>query len=111
MVCKFHEVLQFVREHNLLNDIEEDVIEENFDIFHHACSFDKNLAVYEVECNNPNTFETIVDKIMEILDEAFEHEYTREMISKLSMTFCEVFSAAGSPKRPVPFIIVILCRL
>jgi len=111
MVCKFHEVLKFVREYNLLNDIDEKAIEENFEIFHHACSFDKSLAVYEVECDNPNVFETIVNKLMEILDEAFDHEYTREMISKLAMTFCEVFQAAGAPKRPVPFIIVILSRL
>lgn len=111
MVCKLHEVITFVREYNLLNDLSDAEIEENFNIFHHACSFDKNIAAYEVHRDAPNVFETVLDKIMEILDEAFEHEYTKEMIRQIAMTFCDVFAAAGAPKRPVPFIIVLLSRL
>jgi len=111
MVCKYNEVLEFIREHNLLNDIEEETIKENFDIFHHACKFDKEVHAYEVHCDEPNVFETVVDKIMEILDDAYDHEYTRDMISKIATTFCDVFKAAGAPRRPVPFIIVILSRI
>lgn len=111
MVCKLHEVINFIREYNLLNDLTDENIKENFDIFHHACSFDKDIGAYEVHCDNSNVFETIVDKIMEIIDESFEHEYTRDMISKIAMSFCEVFVVVGTPKRPVPFIIVILSRI
>ncbi|MBU1643163.1 hypothetical protein KKE54_07350 [bacterium] len=111
MVCKYHEVLNFVREYNLLNDLDDEVIKENFDIFHHACSFDKNIAAFEVHCDDATVFETVLDKIMEILDEAYEHEYTKDMMRKIATTFCDVFAAAGAPKRPVPFIIVLLSRL
>lgn len=111
MVCKLHEVVNFVREYNLLNDLADEGIEELFDIFHHACSFDKNLAAYEVHCDDPNVFEQVLDKILEILDEAYEHEYTKDMLREIAMTFCDVFAAAGAPKRPVPFIIVLLARL
>jgi hypothetical protein len=111
MVCKFHEVLDFVRQYNLLNDLDDETIKENFDIFPHACSFDKNLHAYEVHCDNPNVFETVVDKTIEILDSAFDHEYTKPAVREIATTFCGVFEAAGAPKRPVPFIIVLLSRL
>jgi len=111
MVCKLHEVIKFVREYNLLNDLSDEDIEQNFNIFHHACSFDKNIAAYEVHRDNPNVFETVLDKMMEILDEAFEHEYTKDMMRNIATTFCDVFEAAGAPKRPVPFMIVMLSRI
>ncbi|MEJ2469075.1 MAG: hypothetical protein P8Y65_01315 [Campylobacterales bacterium] len=111
MVCKFHEVLDFVRQYNLLNDLDDDAVKENFDIFPHACSFDKNLHAYEVNCDDPNVFETILDKTLEILDDTFEHTYTKDALREIAATFCDVFKAAGAPKRPVPFIIVLLSRL
>ncbi len=111
MVCKLHEVITFVREYNLLNDVTDEEIEQTFNIFHHACSFDKNIAAYEVNCDDPNVFETVLDKTLEILDEAYEHEYTKDMMRKIATTFCDVFAAAGAPKRPVPFIIVLLSRV
>lgn len=111
MVCKLHEVMNFVREFNLLNDLTDEDIEYTFNTFHHACSFDKELAAYEIQCDNPNVFETVIDKILEILDTSFEHEYTKDMIRKIAESFCEVFVAAGAPKRPVPFMIVLLSRI
>ena len=108
MVCKFHEVLDFVREFNLLNDLDDEAIKENFDIFHHACKFDKEIHGIEIECDD---LDLVIDKTMEILDDAFEHQYTPPMIKEIAKTFCDVFAAAGAPKRPVPFIIVLLCRL
>lgn len=111
MVCKFHEVLAFVREHNLLNDLDDDTIKESFDIFPHACSFDKNLHASLVHCDDPNVFETILDKTMEILDASFEHEYTKPALREIATSFCGVFEAAGAPKKPIPFIVVMLARL
>lgn len=111
MVCKLHEVIKFVREYNLLNDLSDEEIEQNFNIFHHACSFDKNIAAYEVHRDNPNVFESVLDKTMEILDEVFEHEYIKDMMRTIATTFCDVFEAASAPKRPVPFIIVLLSRV
>jgi len=58
MVCKYHEVLAFVREHNLLNDLDDETVKENFDIFPHACSFDKELHANELDCENPNVCQT-----------------------------------------------------
>ena len=46
-----------------------------------------------------------------IIDLAFDHEYTRDQIHKIATTFCEVFNAAKAPKKPVPFVIVLLSRL
>lgn len=111
MVCKYHEVLAFVREHNLLNDLEDETVRENFEIFPHACSFDKGLHANEVDCDDPNVFETILDKIIEILDDTFDHEYTKDALREIALTFCQVFKDAGAPKKPVPFIVVILSRL
>lgn len=111
MVCKLHEVINFVREYNLLNDLSDEEITQNFNIFPHACSYDKNIAAYEVSKDNPNVFESILDKTMEILDDSFEHEYTKDMIRNMATAFYDVFEAAGAPKRPIPFIIVLLSRL
>lgn len=111
MVCKYHEVLEFVREHNLLNDLNDGTIKQNFDIFPHACSFDKGLHANEVDCDNPNIFEMILDKIMEILDDSFDHEYTKDALREIALGFCKVFEDAGTPKKPVPFIVVMLSRL
>jgi len=111
MVCKLHEIVKFVREYNLLNDLSDEEIQENFELFHHACSWDKEIRTYQVDCNDPNIFETVLDKIMEILDASFDHEYTKDMMRQIAMTFCETFDAAGAPKRPVPFVIVLLARI
>lgn len=111
MTCKFHEVFEFVRDYNLLNDLSEEEIKENFDLFHHACAFDKELRASQIQCDDPNVFETVLAKILEILDEAFDHEYTLDMLRDIANNFCKVFEAAEAPKKPVPFIIVMISRI
>lgn len=108
MVCKLHEVVNFVREYNLLNDLTDEEVKENFDLFPHACSWDKQIGISMVDCDE---LDLVVDKVLEILDLAFEHEYTRDQIHKIATTFCEVFNAAKAPKKPVPFVVVLLSRL
>ena len=108
MVCKYHEVLDFVREYKLLDDLSDEDIKQYFDSFHHACKFDKEIHGIELDCD---ALEAVVDKTLEILDDSFEHEYTAPQIKEIATAFCGVFDAAGAPKRPVPFIIVLLTRL
>ncbi len=108
MVCKLHEIINFVREHSLLNDLSDEEIKETFDLFPHACSWDKQLGISMVDCDQ---LDIITDKTMEVLDLHFEHEYTKEQIHKVATTFCDVFDAARAPKKPVPFVILLLARL
>jgi len=107
MVCKYPEVLEFVRQYKLLDDLDDGEIKAYFDSFHHACKFDKEIHGIELNCED---LDPVVDKTLEILDESFEHEYTAPQIQQLAAAFCGVFDAAGAPKRPVPFIIVRLTR-
>jgi len=111
MVCKYHEVLEFVRQHNLLNDLDDETVKEFFDIFPHACSFDKELHANELECDNPNVLETVLDKLMEILNDSFEHSYTQDSLREVAMSFCKMFEDADVPKKPIPFMVVMLSRL
>ncbi len=108
MVCKYHEVLDFVRQYHLLDDLDDDAIKEYFDSFPHACKFDKEIHGIELD---ENDLDAVVDKTLEILDAAFEHEYTPPQVKEIATAFWGVFEAAGAPKRPVPFIIVLLTRL
>lgn len=108
MVCKFDEVLEFVREFKLLDDLDDDAIKQYFDSFHHACKFDKEIHGIELEKSD---LDLVADKVIEILDGSFEHEYTKPQIEQMANAFWDVFEAAGTPKRPVPFIIVLLTRL
>jgi len=108
MVCKLHEIINFVREYKLLDDLTDEQIKENFDLFPHACSWDKQIGISMVDCDE---LDIIVDKTLEVLDLAFDHEYTREQIHKIAGTFCEVFSAAKAPKKPVALVVVLLSRL
>lgn len=108
MVCKQHEIVKFVREYNLLNDLSDEEVIENFDLFPHACSWDKQIGISMIDCDE---LDIIVDKTLEVLDLAFDHEYTRDQIHKIATTFCDVFAAAKAPKKPVPFVIVLLSRL
>ena len=108
MVCKLHEVINFVREYNLLNDLSDEEIKENFDLFPHACSWDKQIGISMVDCD---ALDVVVDKTLEVLDLHFEHGYTRDQIHQVAMTFCDVFDAAKAPKKPVPYVILLLARL
>lgn len=108
MVCKLHEIVNFVREYNLLNDLSDEEIKETFETFPHCCSWDKGLGFAEVD---DDRLDVIVDKVMEVLDDSFDHEYTAPQMKELATAFCGVFDTAGAPKKPVPFVIVMLARI
>ena len=108
MVCKLNQIIDFIREYKLLDDIDDDAITESFHMFPHCCSWDKGLGFSEVD---DERIDLVVDKVMEILDDSFEHEYTAPQIREISIAFLGVFDAAGAPKKPVPFVIVMLTRI
>jgi hypothetical protein len=108
MVCKYHEVLDFIRAFKLLDDLKDEEIKAYFDSFPHACKFDKEIHGIELEKTD---IDATADKVLQILDASFEHEYTKPQIEQMANAFWDVFDAAGTPKRPVPFVIVLLTRL
>lgn len=108
MVCKLNQIIDFVREYKLLEDLDDDKITETFNIFPHCCSWDKELGFAEIDSE---LIGIAVDKIMEVLDESFEHEYTAPQITEIAASFLGIFDAAGAPKKPVPFVIVMLARI
>ena len=108
MVCKLHEIIAFVREYKLLDDLDDTAIEEVFHSFPHCCSWDKEIHMSQADCNELGV---IIDKIMEVLNENYDHEYTENKIEEIAKGFCRVFEVAGAPKSPVPFVIVVLARI
>jgi len=108
MVCKLSQIIDFVREYKLLDDLDDAAIKEVFDSFPHCCSWDKGLGFAEVDGER---LDVAVDKIMEILDASFDHEYTAPQVKEIAAAFCGVFDAAGAPRKPVPFVIVVLARI
>ncbi len=108
MVCKKHEVRAFVREYHLLDDMSDDALDETFDLFPHACSWDKEIRLSQVDCHE---LDIIAAKTLEILNLYYDHEYTMEHILMIAKSFCDVFNAANAPKKPVPFVILLLARL
>lgn len=108
MICKLDQIIDFVREYKLLDDLNDEAIKETFDIFPHCCSWDKGLGFSQID---DDRLDVIVDKIMEILDDSFDHEYTAPQMKELVSAFCGVFDTAGAPKKPVPFVIVMLARI
>lgn len=108
MVCKLQQVIDFTREYKLLEDLDDDTITETFNLFPHCCSWDKGLGFAEIDIDR---LDLAVDKIMEVLDESYDHEYTAAQIKEIATSFLGIFEAAGAPKKPVPFVIVILARI
>jgi hypothetical protein len=108
MVCKLKQIVDFVREYKLLDDLDDDAITETFHTFPHCCSWDKELGFAELDNDR---LDLAVDKIMEVLDESFDHAYTAPQIKAIATTFLGIFDAAGAPKSPVPFVIVMLARI
>lgn len=108
MVCKLKQIIDFVREYKLLEDLDDEAITETFHIFPHCCSWDKELGFTELDNDR---LDLAVDKIMEVLDESYEHQYTAPQIKAIATTFLGIFDAAGAPKTPVPFVIVMLARI
>jgi len=108
MVCKKHEVRNFVREYHLLDDLNDETLDETFDLFPHACSWDKQLGISMVDCEQ---LDLIVDKTLEVLNLYFDHTYTFDQVHQVAATFCDVFTAANAPKKPVVFVVLLLARL
>lgn len=108
MICKLNQITDFVREYKLLDDLDDEAIKETFEIFPHCCSWDKGLGFSELD---EDRLDIVVDKVMEILDDSFDHEYTIPQMKELVTAFYKVFDAAGTPKKPVPFVIVMLARI
>ncbi len=108
MVCKLNQIINFVREYKLLDDLDDETITETFNSFPHCCSWDKELGFTEIDNDR---IDIAVDKIMEVLDDSFDHAYTAPQIKAIATTFMGIFDAAGAPKSPVPFVIVMLARI
>jgi hypothetical protein len=109
MVCKFQEISDFFHKYSqLLEGIEESELKELLEIFPHACKFVKSLDEDIVNCDN---LEVVSEKTLELFDNAYEHEYTKEDILKFAGAICKVFDIVGAPKYHVPFILVMLAKL
>jgi len=108
MVCKLNPIIEFVRQYKLLEDLDDEAITEIFHSFPHCCSWDKGLGIAEIDSER---IDLAVEKILEVLNDSYEHQYTEDNIRKIAISFLDVFSAAGAPVKPVPFVIVILARI
>ncbi len=109
MVCKFQEISDFFHKHSqLLDGIEDQELKELLEIFPHACKFVKTLEEDIVNCDD---LELVSQKTFELLNNAYEHEYTKDDILKFAGVTCKIFDIVGAPKCHVPFILVMLSKL
>lgn len=109
MVCKFQEISDFFHKYSqLLEGIQEEELKELLETFPHACKFVKTLDEDNVNCDN---LEEVSQKTLELLDNAYDHEYTKDDILNLAGAICKIFDIVGAPKYHVPFILVILAKL
>ena len=109
MVCKLQDISDFFNKYpQLLQGIEESELKELFEIFPHACKFVKTLDEDMVNCDD---LETVSEKTLELLNNAYEHEYTKDDILNFATAICKVFDIVGAPKYHVPFILVMLAKL
>ena len=109
MVCKFQEISDFFNKYaQLLQSIQEQELKELLETFPHACKFVKTLDEDKVNCNN---LEEVTQKTLELLDNAYDHEYTKDDILNLAIAICKVFDIVNAPKYHVPFILVMLSKL
>jgi hypothetical protein len=109
MVCKFQEISDFFHKYSqLLEGVGEEELKELLDIFPHACKFVKTLDEDIVNCED---LEVVSQKTLELLDNAFDHEYTKDDVLKFAGVTCKIFDIVGAPKHHVPFILVMLSKL
>jgi|GEM_PF-1149291 len=109
MVCKLPEVSDFFKKYpQLLEGLGEEELKELFETFPHTCKFVKSLDEDKVDCED---LEKVSAKTLELLDNAFEHEYKIEDITNFAGAICKVFDIVGAPKYHVPFILVMLSKL
>lgn len=109
MVCKLPEVSDFFNKYpQLIEGIGQEDFKELFESFPHACKFVKTLDEDMVQCDD---LEKVSQKTLELLDDAFEHEYTKDDILDFAEKMCKIFDIVGAPKYHVPFILVMLAKL
>lgn len=109
MVCKFQEISDFFHKYSqLLEGIEEQELKELLEIFPHACKFAKTLDEDIVNCDD---LEFVSQKTLELLTDAYDHEYTKDDILKFARVTCKMFEIVSAPKYHVPFILVMLAKL
>ncbi|MDD2896199.1 MAG: hypothetical protein PHG81_09280 [Aliarcobacter sp.] len=109
MVCKFQEISDFFHKYSqLLEGIEEQELKELLETFPHACKFVKTLDEDNVNCDN---LEEVSQKTLELLNNAYDHEYTKDDILKFAGVTCKMFDIVGAPKYHVPFILIMLAKL
>lgn len=109
MICKFQEVSDFFHKYpQLLEGIQDEELKELLEIFPHACKFVKTL---DEDIVNSDDLEFVSLKTLELLDNAYEHEYTKDDILNFAVAICKVFDIIGAPKNHVPFILVMLSKL
>ena len=109
MVCKFQEISDFFHKYSqLLGAIEEEELKELLETFPHACKFVKTLDEDNVNCDN---LEEVSQKTLELLNNAYDHEYTKDDILNFAGAICKAFDIVGAPKYHVPFILVMLAKL
>lgn len=109
MVCKFQEISDFFHKYSqLLEGIEEQELKELLEIFPHACKFVKTLDEDIVNCDD---LDKVSEKTLELLNNAYDHEYTKDDILNFASAICKIFDIVGAPKYHVPFILVILVKL
>jgi pyruvate formate-lyase activating enzyme-like uncharacterized protein len=109
MVCKFQEISDFFQKYSqLIEGIEEQELKELLETFPHACKFVKTLDEDIVNCED---LELVSQKTLELLDNAYDHEYTKDIVLKYAAVTCKIFDIVGAPKHHVPFILVMLSKL
>ena len=109
MVCKFQEISDFFHKYSqLLESIEEQELKELLDTFSHACKFVKTLDEDIVSCDD---LEVVSQKTLELLNNAYDHEYTKDDILNFAGVTCKMFDIVAAPKYHVPFILVMLSKL
>lgn len=109
MVCKFQEISDFFYKYpQLLEGIEEQELKELFETFPHACKFVKELDEDLVKSDD---LEVVSQKTLELLNNAYEHEYTKDDILNFAGVTCKIFDIVDAPKYHVPFVLVMLSKL
>lgn len=109
MVCKIEHIIDFFQKHpQLLESNKEEDLKELLDTFPHACKFVKSL---DEDMVYGDDLEVVSGKTLELLDNAFDHEYKIEDITNFAGAICKVFDIVEAPKYHVPFILVMLSKL